>query len=321
MLITQPTAQTWHDQSVHRPLAHIFRVIVAVLLLGTLTACGVRLDTPPPDVQEPQGQDALRQQAAVLVRDMDTVATHTGPVTDAIEPILSAIAQDARSHLDSLGGVWEPPLRPDDDEDTETPKVEPVDPPGFVTFLTSGSHTLVELAAEADAELATLLVSISANQIVHARDLADALEIEFEDLEAPSDPFPAALGPDATDLCRVLDASGYVAEIRAARADGDTSDALAQRAAQLRADAELVATRADLTGTENDPRLPAYELDLEDLTGQAQSLALARLPAWLVLLGPATQEDRAVISWQVRSNALALYGADSPVPTLPGVED
>lgn len=350
----QPRPGTWHDQRV--PFSHtsppstgrsVRRAVLSplalllTLVLG-LTGCGVRLDLPPAPAPVPEGQDAVRQEAAQAVTAIAGAARAAAQdAPEEVSAILQMVADDAEAHLDALGGVWEPPPRPEPaDESADRPDGDPgnadessqspagadpvadADAAGALAALETDAADLRGSAAGVDPELATLLVSISVNQHLHARDLRTALDLEPADApEAPDDPFPAEFGPEAATLCRALDASGYVAEVRAGRTSGEESSRLAQRAGDLRAQAELIATRGGFSGTAEDPREPAYALDLEDLSGQAGGLDRTLVPAWLDLLGPAESADRDLISTQVLLAALAVHGQGVPVPTFPGRAD
>lgn len=334
----QPKPRTWHDQRVQistpvprwRTRRHRLTAVLAVLLV--LTGCGVRLDVPPAPAPVPEGQDAVRQEAAQAVSVILRSAELAAPdAPEQVGGILQAVAADAQAHLDALGGVWEPPPRPEpaDPEDAPPAHPEPVstaDASDVLAALEAAAPQLRGGAAGVEPDLAVLLVSVSANQHVHARDLAAALGVDPAPPPAepadPGDAYPVAFGPEAAPLCRALDAAGYLAEVRAGRAGGEEAARLAERAEELRAQAELVATRGGFSGTEEDPREIAYALAFEDLPGQARALALARVPAWLNLLEAAEEgADRELIAIQVIQVALAVHGRGEPVPTFPGRAD
>lgn len=298
------------------------------MMLLVLTGCGVRLDLPPAPAPVPEGQDAVRQESALtveLIAESAQAAARDAP--EQVAPLLQAVADDARAHLDALGGVWQPPPRPDDGSD-EIAAQQPDDgadeaagagAADVLGLLETASTDFPGHAGAVDEELATLLVSISVNQHLHARDLRSGLELEaLEAPEAGADPFPETLGQGAAPVVRILDARGYIAEVRAGRASGDEAAQLADQAGRLRAQAEELAARAGISGTAQDPREVAYELDLEDLPGQDQDLALALVPAWLDLLAAAEGDDRDLIAAQVLITARAVHGRDEPVPTFPG---
>ncbi|HLS25046.1 MAG TPA: hypothetical protein VK063_04155, partial [Beutenbergiaceae bacterium] len=294
-----------------------WRAAAMLLVLGLLTACGVRLDLPPPPAPTPEGQDAVRQEAAVAVQ------TLTGPARSAAESaseevatVLNAVAGDAEVHLEALGGVWQPPPRPeDDDEDLgeETAAAASADagsaePADVVHLLEDTAAGFRSDLGQIDGELATLLTSIAANQVLHARQLRNALDMGPADPPTlPEDPFPAEFGVEAAELSRLLDASGYVAEVRAARSSGEERDRLIDHAEQMRAQADLVARRGGFAATSEDPREPVYELQLEDLSAQTEDLARARVSAWLHLVGPVAPEDRDLVAAQVLSTALTVH--------------
>lgn len=318
----QPMAATWHDQRVSSTLRSAVGPVLAILVALVLAGCGVRIDTPPPDFEHPQGEDALRQDAAEQVAQLiDAIGYAAGATDGAVLEVLAAVDADAREHLEALGGLWEPPPRPDDPEPTQPPLIDPLDPPGVAGLLERTAQRLTEDALTAEPEFATLLVSIATNYVVQAQALHAALGSDPAPLEEVPDPVPAMLGSDATALCRVLDAAGYVAEIRAARASGQQADTLAGQARSLRAQSELVAQRGAFSGTDDDPREPAYALELDDLAGQAEQLRRDLVPAWLAVLGQSEGADREIVIHQVQRISLEVYGGDVPVPTLPGLQD
>lgn len=294
---------------------------------------------------------------------------------DDVAQVLGAVAADAQSHLEVLGGVWEPPPRPDeqgpaqdaagtsvgddrgegdgdngegddggahpgilvagglagpagagardeaDNEDADNTGDGATDPDEVLTLLETTSPGLRADLETIDGDLARLLTSISVNQDLHARNLREALELDpLEAPGLPDDPFPAELDEqEAAPLIRMLDASGYVAEVRAARSSGDQRTALVEQAQRMREQAELLAVRTGVAATEQDPRAPAYELDLQDLAGQAEDLASSGVPAWMNLVAGAEGSDRDLIATQVLLNARGVYDGSEPPPTFPGL--
>lgn len=348
----QPRAGTWHDQRVPSPARRPaiaaaasaraprgrirWAALLAVLLVGLITACGVRLDLPPSPPPVPEGQDAVRQEAAIAVESLARYARSAAEqAAGETAESLDAVARDAEAHLTSLGGVWQPPPRPEagetgtgagDQADRDGDHAEGEDahtaaPAEVVEHLEDTAAALLSHIDEVDGQMATLLTSVAVNQVLHARQVRAALDLDPPEPPAlPEDPFPAEFGPEAAGLSRLLDASGYVAEVRAARAGGEERSRLSDHAARMRAQGAEVAVRAGLAATEDDPREPAYELDLDDLHGQAVRLAHARVPAWLHLVEPAAPEDRDLIAAQVLATAMSVYDVADPVPVLPGLD-
>lgn len=295
-----------------------------VVVLTLIAGCSVRLDTPPPAIPSPDHDETVRQEHAEQVTqilDLVEATTAAADVTDEVAVILATVAADAEEQLAALGGVWEPPPRPEEADGSSAEPSPATDPsPGadqVMSELEASAETARLAAPEVEGDLATLLVSVGTNHVLQAQALRTALDIGApEPAGRPDDPYPQILGAEAATLCRVLDAAGYVAELRAARSSGDERTNLQQRGEDLRAAADLIAVRADFAGTADDPREARYDVDPEDLAAEAAALELALVPAWLDLLAPAEGADRELIAWQVYTAAAAAYSSD--LPAFPG---
>jgi len=288
-------------------------VLVVLLLAG----CSLRLDLPPPAVPTADHEEAVRQEQARAVTTVVDLIESSGAQGNE----LSTLREHAAAHLEALGGVWEPPPRPDDppapETDTDSDRDAAIE--DVVAALEESAASARAGAAEVSADLAVLLVSIATNHTLHAQWLREDADLGAPDSEEPApDPYPEAVGPEASELVRVLDASGYVAELRAARTGDQDGAQLQERAEQMRALADLLAARGGFAGTQDDPRHAAYDVDLEDLAAEAEGLQAALVPAWLELVGPAGAADRQVIAARVLESASGAHGDAGSLPAFPG---
>ncbi|WP_413450623.1 hypothetical protein AA0Y32_03160 [Georgenia phoenicis] len=292
------------------------RLGAALLVALTLTGCGVRLETPPPEVPTADAVEQARQDAALVaaqLRDAPGAASTDADVQEVLEVVGSASAE----HAEALGGVWEPwpgagpdatayPQDPATPEPTATASPEEV-----LDLLEEGAATAREDALTHDGELGRLLASVAISRTWLATDLARALGTEAERL--PAEPLPAP-EPGTVDpaTSRAVDAARYAFEVVAARSSGAQREAAVERAEQL-------ARVAGAVAPEEDERDVAY-----DVSGATSERALAGaaeldvVGAYVALLGTPAADREAVLS-------AASYAAgqarswDTALPALPGL--
>lgn len=290
-------------------------MVLLVLVVLVLAGCSVRLDLPPPPVPTADHEESIRQeQARAVTTVLDLIESGDAEGTE-----LSAVGEHAAAHLEALGGVWEPPPRPDDPPVADTDVDRDAAIEDVVAALEESAGSARAGAAEVSADLAVLLISIATNHTLHAQWLREVADLEAADTTEPApDPHPATVGPEASELVRVLDASGYVAELRAARTRNQDGEQWQERAEQMRALADLLATRGGFAGTQDDPRHAAYDVDLDDLAAEADALEGALVPAWLQLAGPADAADRQVIAARVLESASGAHNDAGSLPAFPG---
>ncbi|TDE88299.1 hypothetical protein EXU48_23735 [Occultella glacieicola] len=318
-------------------------VLVAAAVL--LSGCGVRLDDPPPQVPSPGPGEILRQGAALEAADLQALAESAGAdagpdgAAGDLASDLAHIAADAATHLDDLGGVWTPPPRPTaTTDDQPEPSDEPGDEPtggdptpsdpataeDVLAALESSSADARAADPAADADLATLLASISINRALWAAELRTDLGLPTG-ADGSADPaaadlgIPASLPASAAPVGRTLDALGYTQEIIAARAEGTARTGAAAAAITLREMAEDVAVATGVDGTDADPRAAAYAVDLEDLQATRTGLIAELLPGWLTAVPDADPAVRAPLIALATQAAFLGQDPDARVATYPGL--
>lgn len=306
-----------------RRLGAVLLAVVGVLLAG----CGVRLDTPPPQVPAPDAAEQVRQDAARAAGDLHALArsARTAAGDDAaLTEVLITVESAAAEHHAALGGVWEPwPGAGPEATDHPGPDAVPAAPP---TAEDAGPQDVLALledsaaAAHAGAlthagDLGRLLASVAISRSVHAEDLAGVLGGRAQTLpaEALPVPEPGAIDPETS---RDVDAARYAFEVIAARSSGDERAAALERSGQL----EQVAGAVD---PEQDQREIAY-----DITGSGQeppsngSLAAAAeldvLRAYVALLAGEGEDRQAVLAAAAHAGEQA-RSWDGALPALPGL--
>jgi hypothetical protein len=320
---------------------------VAALIVAVLTAgCGVRLESPPPDLPSPDAAEAARQGAASRAQAVALLAEAAVPAADAeVAGALGRVAADARTHVEELGGVWAPPAWA-----TATPGPTPSGGAGTPSSTppqgASAADVVADLAASAEitcadalaagpADLAALLASMCLAQTGAAQDLAAAARLAAPATPtalAPADDpgaLPEALlhevgaAPGAAALGRALDAAGFALEVTAARTPGTQRGELADLAEAHRIEGRAVLAAAGVLGGTDDPRRAAYDLPDGMDTDPDAVVAVVEgdvLEAWTSIVGLVGGEARAGALAEMAAaadRARAGGGAPSPLPGLP----
>lgn len=99
---TRPAAPT------RGPVLRGRAVLLAAVAAVALTACGVRLETPPPPPPTPDAAETLRQRTVADALLLQELAAATGHPDPAVQLLLDAVEEAARAHEDALGGVYDP---------------------------------------------------------------------------------------------------------------------------------------------------------------------------------------------------------------------
>ncbi|UFU05187.1 hypothetical protein [Ruania halotolerans] len=300
------------------------RALTAVLLLTLSAACSVRVDSPPAPIASPSAAEQIRQASALATAELAVLASSAAPSDDDIAAVLDDVAADADAQLEQLGGVWEPPPRPDDDDNasTEAPSTAPSRTADDVlTALSTSSRAAQDAVSDPalDADLATLLAAIVVNRDATAAQLADLLDMP-DPAPDPQPQMPAVLTESAAGLCRTLDALGYAGEFIAARSSGDAQERAAGRAVRMRDLAEQVAIAADFDDTDSDPREATYAVgNAEELEETMDTWQADLVAGWLAQIGAADPADRAGLLEYARAAArTAPTAAADPVPGWSG---
>ncbi|WP_152192891.1 ferritin family protein [Georgenia satyanarayanai] len=297
------------------------RALAAALLAAlTLTGCGLRLETPPPEVPTADAVEQARQDAAVVAAQLRAAAGAATTGGEAGE-VLAAVRAAAAEHHAALGGVWEPwpgagPEATAYPDGPATPAPTPAATPEQVLdLLEEGAAAARADALDHDGELGRLLAAVAISRTWLAVDLARALSVEAERLPAAPQPAPAP-GTIDPQTSRAVDAARYAFEVVAARSSGAQREAAVTRAEQLGLVAGAVAP-------EEDEREVAY--DVGDIAGTAtpeRALAGAAeldvVAAYVALLGTAA-EDRETVLDAATYAAGQARSWDTALPALPGL--
>jgi hypothetical protein len=335
-----------------------------------LTACGVRLETPPPPPPTPDAAEILRQRTvadALLLQELAATTDHPDP---AVQVVVDAVEEAAGAHVDALGGVYDPGTGPDEPapdpaegasapspggapsptDGSGTPQADDADGPDpagaddavglLAATLTGTAETALASADEAaDGPLARLLGAVAANRLVLGERLTAAVDGPDGAVGTRTaawdvvDPDPGALPPglaepSAVPLVTAEDLAGQAWEVVAARRDGDSRAAAADRAAAHRARAQAWAEAAAVAGSGLDPRRTSYALPAGVLSGDAGAAAsdLAALEtrladAYASLVAQADPGARGPLVAASADAAAAAAALTGDVPVLPGMPE
>ena len=301
-----------------------------LVLLVTLSACGLRLDTPPPPVPTPGPTESARAEFVSATQDLIEQARSAAQRAEGdLAAELNALAEASQEHLEAMGGTWTPPPRPSSPgsatpssspgnatpsgNSSTQPQATAEDVLGTLTDLTENSEVLAQDIWSG--QTATLIASITVYRDGARHRLRAELDQNDEPAGEPAQ-LPQDLGSAATELCRTLDGLGYAYEVRAARSNGDHRTEAAQRAEGYRTLARQVAEAAGLAGTESDPRSASYDIGT-DLAETITSWQAELVPAWLALIGDAQPQDRPVLLSHAQEAAVrAGLPADTAFPGL-----
>lgn len=292
----------------------------ALLAAVTLTGCGVRLETPPPEVPVADAAEEVRQQAARAASELHAAARSARTAADEPEvvEVLVAVETAAARHHAALGGLWEPwpgagPDATASPGPDATPTPTPADstPGDVLDLLEESAAAARDGAIDQAGELGRLLGSVAISRTHLAADLGGALGVDVQTL--PAAPLPAP-EPGSVDpgTSRAVDAARYAFEVVAARSDGGQRDAAVARAAQLAAVAGAVAP-------EEDEREVAYDVSGADTTRDLAGAAeLDVVAAYLALLD-GDRTDRAAVLDAATHAARQARSWDTALPVLPGL--
>ncbi|MBD8060789.1 DUF4439 domain-containing protein [Oceanitalea stevensii] len=299
------------------------RALGAALLAAlTLTGCGVRLETPPPEVPTADAGEESRQDAALVAAQLRDAAGAAATDDGAdVGEVLTAVEEASAEHHEALGGVWEPwpGAGPDatayPEDPTAPAPAAAATPQEVLELLEEGAATAREDALAHDGELGQLLAAVAISRTWLAADLARALSVDAERLPAEPQPAPEP-GTVDTETSRAVDAARYAFEVVAARSSGGQREAAAVRAEQL-------ALVAGAVAPEEDEREVAYDVsDAADAEAPERALAGAAeldvLGAYVALLGTPV-EDRETVLDAATYAAGQARSWDTALPALPGL--
>ncbi|QGQ19657.1 DUF4439 domain-containing protein [Cellulomonas sp. JZ18] len=329
--------------------ARLRRTLALAALVLPLTACGLRLETPPPAEPSPDAVEQVRGRTVAdaldLAADAEGLAATTpeGPAREVLEDVVAHAAR----HAAEAGGVYDSGLPRPTPSTTPTPRPAPDAGTLLVTLVEDAATASADADAVPDGPLARLVASVATSRADLARRLSTATGLPLpavdEDRDEPSgsgasagaspapspDATPAtATGAHADALAAVAlahDEAGYAYEVLAARRSGDAREDARAAAARHRAAGARWAAAAGVVGRSDDPRRSAYALPaalddpvvLEDLARRVES-AVTDAYATAVATAPAGGRASLVAGLRASHDAATARGA-APVafPGLP----
>lgn len=276
------------------------RLLVVLAVLATtmgVAGCGsVRLEEPPAAAPTADADEQLRQQAAEDTETLLHLASAADAPDDEVAALLAAVAEDATTQLDALGGVWEPPGRP------VGRLLQAGDAADVLAMLSTSAVAARDGAVTTSGDLARTLAAIAVARTVRAAQLTTATGGEVESVD-PALP-PTLEADSAADLIRTLDAIGWLWEAIAARSGDDERAEAAATARAWRTSAAGVAAIAGVADTPEDPRQVSYAVDTSDLPVAVATLRADLVGRWLAQLGTSTGDVRALVVDQAVAAAL-----------------
>ncbi|MCL3860206.1 DUF4439 domain-containing protein [Actinotalea sp. K2] len=341
------------DRDEPRPGRRARRRLGTLLVVVSLAAsgCGLRLETGPPDPLPAGEVELARQSGAATADDLSAAArTAAQEAPEQLRAVLLEVADAADQHLVALGGRYDPgpgytiapdgsveavPEAPDDAAaPTPTSAAPPVTSDDVVARLVQGAASARSHAVTVpDGALARLLASIHVARLLQAQALAAASGAEPLEEVVVTVPqvVPEGLSPATiATLVQSEDATGMAWEVAAARAQGETRDRAAARAAQHRQRAQAWSDAAGFTGTGLDPRRSAYELPEAIRSAAAEpgtaegaladlEQSLSAVYATLVL--EVVAEDRGPLVDVMADTAREAVRHGATVPVFPGLAE
>ncbi|MEL7976132.1 DUF4439 domain-containing protein [Isoptericola sp. F-RaC21] len=176
-----------------RPLAVAAGALLAV---GLLAGCGVRLEAPPAGEPVPDSLEVVRRTAvadALLVADGAEAALEGVPTDrERLVAELTRIAAASREQAEALGGEYDSGLASDPPTGSQSSSWDTATPADVVQALDdAAARSRTAAGSTDDGPLARLLASIGAAQTVSGERLATLLEVPGPDVVAPRVPTPS----------------------------------------------------------------------------------------------------------------------------------
>jgi hypothetical protein len=323
------------------PAVRTLTAVLLALVLALVAGCGLRLETPPPAPLTPDVDEQARQRAAEDAVALGALAGPApepapDPAADPLGAARAAVATEASTHLELLGGLYDPGTPPPDPDagSRPTPTAEPSPTTGTVEALlarlTDASATArADAGTVRDGALARLLGSVSVGRLLSAARLAGAAGLPPPPVPdvTPPDAAPAGLSPaDLSTIVAAEDAAGYGYEVIAAKHGDDVRARAGARAATHRARAQAWAEAGGLDGTGLDPRRVAYAVPggLEDpaaAAALARSLESTLAASYASAVATVDPGARAAMLDAVAEATAQAVAWGSPLPALPGLPE
>lgn len=324
-----------------RVLSRLRTFAAGLALVGLVTGCGLRLETPPVQAPIPGANEIARQRASADSLGLAVLAAPADPA-DPADPVTALRAQvvtQAEAHLDQLGpaastgtgadGPAAPtPTATTSPTEAAPPATAPVDAV-VAQLVLAGSSARADAASVPDGELARLLASVSTARLLMARELAGAAGVEVPALPEVTAPTAVPAGPTPSALSALVageDEAGYGDEVIAAQLSGAARTTALDRATMHRDRGEQWARLAEIATPGLDPRRAAYALptglaDPAVATALAQTLELSLATSYASLLADADPDSRASLADAVTEATAAAIAWGAPVPTFPGLPE
>ncbi len=330
-------------------------VVAALCLVGLLTACELRLETPAPTAPVPGADEVARQAAATDAVAIAELAGRAGGAAgtagaDAlVVEVLAEVAATSQAHATALGGVYrpwpqEPSASPSPATQTPTPEPDPTPQDVVAALQDAAGRAGDDADTVTDGPLARLLASVAASRSVLASELeadlagtaltlptsaptAEAATAQAAEPDGVIGRVPGVQDSSLTALLKAEDMLGAAWEVLAARSDDDARASAALLASQHRARAQAWAQALGVDATALDPRRDAYALPAEVLDPEGEpSTALVALESELgerlaALVAQAGPGSRGAFVSALRENTLLVRQAGGTGSELPGIGD
>ncbi|ACZ30238.1 hypothetical protein Xcel_1207 [Xylanimonas cellulosilytica DSM 15894] len=333
--------------------------IVMVLLVGVLSGCGVRLETPPPTEPVPDALEQVRRTAvadALGVAELATTAQRADGLAEPVIAELARVAADAHAHADALGGEYDSGLGlvdPDLDLPPSPSAVPAADPADVVSALSDAAgRSRTAASTTSSGDLARLIASVGAAQSVSAARLATLADVPAPPAVVPQMPVPGAAseepaptasptdvattspggevpvlpsGLTASDFRALVlaeDGARYALEVRAARTSGDERARLLALSRVHGDRAQAWAELGSVAGTAQDPRRVAYVLprDVDD-AALVRTVQTGLATDYATLVGTTAPSTRALVVELLVEAAHTLDAWGAAPATFPGLPE
>ncbi|MCL1870715.1 MAG: DUF4439 domain-containing protein [Promicromonosporaceae bacterium] len=346
----QPLART-------RRTSRLLAGLVAVLLLGVLSGCGLRLETAPPTEPVPDATELLRRTAvtdALGVATLADAARQTKGEASAVTTELERVSKDSHAQAEALGGPYVSGLPSDP---SVLPKPVHATPAEVVRALVDAAgRSRTAASTTTDGDLARLVASIGASQTVSATRLATAAGLEAPKAvpvavpppgaataspspEPTGSPTPGAVattapgdeptvppaGLTASDYQALVvaeDGARYGLEVWAARSSGAERERLLARSVVHGTRAQAWAELARIADTDQDPRRIAYVLPPgKDAKALVQAIEEGLATDYASLVGTTEAGTRGVLVDLLVDAALTRNAWGGVPLTFPGLPE
>ncbi|MFI2104776.1 DUF4439 domain-containing protein [Isoptericola sp. NPDC019693] len=176
----------------------------ALLAVGLLAGCGVRLEAPPESEPVPDSLELVRRTAvsdALRVADGAEAALEEVPrARERVVAELTRIAAASREQADALGGEYDSGLATDAPTDPPSTTWDRATPADVVEALDdAAARSRTAAGTTTDGPLARLLASVGAAQTVSGERLAALADVPGPDVATPRVPTPTGDGRPEAD--------------------------------------------------------------------------------------------------------------------------